>query len=385
MRFAAYIFLGGILAGNAVAQDIHRASFQCAEETVIPVKESGAAPDVLALMKAFNDRFPVDLADNLLRRAAAGKLSGEEKDSIKNGFLMTDEDDDGNVMVARVWKRSDGHRIFGVNFHIMADVLYDERVCFYDYDPAKETLTTYRDNPVSSFRPEFATATGAIKTYYSFEKDGVKVINETVDGLLFGMVSDYPRDGSGFKFRGAGISLSGKAYDTVKGISPAYYAFYDIDGDGNSELFFSDRNHAAEVIVAVTLNTGFDDRKWNQPAVLLSRSGEKGDDSGLPEFEFYERGVGLIGECGSGCRSFSYVILDRGRIDSRIEGYMLTPEELERLGGPENTDPGSCKITRRNGKNGELSYQECQDFFKGLGNPVKPDIKWNPLVSFEKP
>ena len=100
MRFAAYIFLGGILAGNAVAQDIHRASFQCAEETVIPVKESGAAPDVLALMKAFNDRFPVDLADNLLRRAAAGKLSGEEKDSIKNGFLMTDEDDDGNTALS---------------------------------------------------------------------------------------------------------------------------------------------------------------------------------------------------------------------------------------------------------------------------------------------
>ena len=384
MKLSALVLLGCLVTADAVAQDIHRASFQCADDTVIPVTGAGAAPDVLVLMKGFNSRFPVSLTANLIQRAAEGRLQSAEKNSIKNGFFMTAEDDDGNVVMAQVWNRSDGHRILGINFHVMADVLYDERVCFYDYDPAKETLTSYRDNPVSAFRPQFSTSTGVIKTYYSLEKSGVMVMNETVDGLLFGMTSEYAWNGSGFAFRGAGFSLTGKAYETVRGISPSEYAFYDIDGDGNSELLFRDRNHAAAVIVAVTPNAGFDEKKWNQPEVILSRTAEK-DEFGLPEFAFYEKGAGLIGECGSGCRSFSYVALDRGRIASRAEGYMLTPEELERLGGPENTDAGSCRISWRDGKSGELSYTEVQDYVQKLGKTVKADIKWYPLTSLEKP
>ena len=60
---------------------------------------------------------------------------------IKNGYAEIDDGGtDGAYMSACFWKRSNGHRLLAVRLGKPTDPFIDF-VCFYDYDPAKKTLT----------------------------------------------------------------------------------------------------------------------------------------------------------------------------------------------------------------------------------------------------
>ena len=266
MRLKTFLLPLFLFALEASASDLYPAYFKCAEEHVIAMPDASEKPDVLALMKAFQKEFPVALTGAFLEKAAAGKLSQEDQDLLKKGVFATEEDDDGNEVMARVWNAGD-RKLLGVSFHIMADVLYDEKVCFYSYDPKSRELKTV-SNELTSFRPQYASATGVVKSYYAFDEDSAEIMNENVDGLLFGMVSVFARDGASFRFRGARILLPAKRIREVKKINPAFYAFYDIDGDGNSELIFSDKGHAREKILSVVPNADLDSKKRSLPADL---------------------------------------------------------------------------------------------------------------------
>ena len=267
MRLQYFLLPLFLFALEASASDLYQAYFRCAEDHVIAVPETPEEPDVLSLMKVFHKEFPAALTGAFLEKAAAGRLSPEERELLKKGVFATEEDDDGNEVMARVWQDAGGRRLLGVLFHIMADVLYDENVCFYSYDPEARALKTV-SNELTSFRPQYASAAGVIKSYYAFEEDGAEIMNENVDGLAFEMVSVFARDGESFRFRGARILLPAKRIREVKKINPAFYAFYDVDGDGNSELVFSDKGHAREKILSVVPNADFDSQKRSLPADL---------------------------------------------------------------------------------------------------------------------
>ena len=59
----------------------------------------------------------------------------------KNGYAeVNDGGTDGEYMSLCYWKRNNGHRLFAVRLGKPTDPFIDF-VCFYDYDPAKKTLT----------------------------------------------------------------------------------------------------------------------------------------------------------------------------------------------------------------------------------------------------
>lgn len=268
MRLQYFLLPLFLFALEAPASDLYQAYFKCAEEHVIAVPDDPEEPDVLSLMKVFQKEFPAALTGAYLEKAASGKLSQEDQERLNKGVFATDEDDDGNEVMALVWNDAGGRKLLGVLFHIMADVLYDEEVCFYSYDPQSRELKTV-SNELTSFRAPYASAAGAVKSYYAFDENQAEIMNENVDGLQFGMVSVFVRDGASFRFRGARILLPAKRVREVKKINPAFYAFYDIDGDGNSELIFSDKKHAREKILFVTPDADLGSSKIALPAALF--------------------------------------------------------------------------------------------------------------------
>ena len=59
----------------------------------------------------------------------------------KNGYVSVgDAGTDGEYMSACFWKRTNGHELLAVRLGKPTDPFIDF-VCFYDYDPAKKTLT----------------------------------------------------------------------------------------------------------------------------------------------------------------------------------------------------------------------------------------------------
>lgn len=63
----------------------------------------------------------------------------------RNGYLeLNDAGTDGAYMSACYWNRKNGHKLFAVRLGKPTDPCIDF-VCFYDYDPAKKTLTPEPD------------------------------------------------------------------------------------------------------------------------------------------------------------------------------------------------------------------------------------------------
>ncbi len=126
----------------------------------VKVKGGGAAPGIVKLVQAFNKVWNVEVVEEVLRLAADPKFTrqvDEEYDSEtivdrKNGYMCVDSGGtDGDYMEACVWRRDNGHRLFAIRMGGPTDPEI-EVICFYDYDPATETLTP-EASPVDTFTP----------------------------------------------------------------------------------------------------------------------------------------------------------------------------------------------------------------------------------------
>ena len=126
----------------------------------IKVKGGGKTPDIVTLTKAFNQVWNVGVVSGVLKQAADPKFthaSDPEYDSEtivdrKNGYLCEDSGGtDSDYMEACVWRRDNGHRLFAICMGGPTDPEI-EVVCFYDYDPATETMTP-EASPADTFKP----------------------------------------------------------------------------------------------------------------------------------------------------------------------------------------------------------------------------------------
>ena len=131
----------------------------------IQVPDGGAQPDIIALLKAFHGAWPTETA-NVLLGMAADKVTrqlnpdtggGMEIDYKKGFATVQPGDTDDDRLFTAVWKRSNGHRLFGIwlytpsaNNRSKAD---GQALCFYDYDPKNAILSPETDNAVSRFQP----------------------------------------------------------------------------------------------------------------------------------------------------------------------------------------------------------------------------------------
>jgi len=126
----------------------------------IKVKGGGKTPDIVTLTKAFNQVWNVGVVRGVLQQAANPKFTHAEDPEYgsetivdrKNGYLCEDSGGtDSDYMEACVWRRNNGHRLFAICMGGPTDPEI-EVVCFYDYDPATETMTP-EASPADTFKP----------------------------------------------------------------------------------------------------------------------------------------------------------------------------------------------------------------------------------------
>lgn len=127
----------------------------------IQVPNGGQAPGIIALTQAFNRVWHTDVVSYVLNCAKNPKFTEVEDEEYgggtivdrANGYLSEDAGgSDGENMEACVWKRSNGHRLFAIQVSSNCDPDFSV-ICFYDYDPATQTLSPEK-SPVDTFQPK---------------------------------------------------------------------------------------------------------------------------------------------------------------------------------------------------------------------------------------
>ena len=125
----------------------------------IKVPNGGQSPDIVTLVKAFNQTWPNYVVGAVLDKAKNPKFTREVDEEYdteiivdrKNGFVSWDSGGtDGDSMEACVWRRNNGHRLFAIQVSSPVDPVITV-ICFYDYDPKTATLKP-EASPVDSFK-----------------------------------------------------------------------------------------------------------------------------------------------------------------------------------------------------------------------------------------
>ena len=167
------------------------------------IKVPGQKSDIVALFEAFYSEWPT-LAGNRIVHETNPKLAPSdyyyEEGSIidrKNGYLESAwyEGEDLGVISACVWNRKNGHKLFAVNFHAEKYFL-----CFYDFDPAKRTLTP-EESPI---KREHLNNPDKDPIWYTLPHEGktLEVIEDTGEEKI--ATTYYNFDGQNLKFAGHG-------------------------------------------------------------------------------------------------------------------------------------------------------------------------------------
>ena len=168
-------------------------------DKTIKVPNGGQAPDVVKLTQAFNSVWPTYVVRGILDRAANPyftEVTDEEYGGGTvvdrgNGYLCEDAGgSDGENMEACVWKRDNGHRLFAIQVSSNCDPDFSV-ICFYDYDPATQTLTP-ESSPVDTYQPKEGR-----DYWFSLPRHGKNfIITEMIHSEQVNLSSIYEFDGN---------------------------------------------------------------------------------------------------------------------------------------------------------------------------------------------
>jgi hypothetical protein len=169
----------------------------------------GQNSDIVALFEAFHNAWPTHEGNRIMHQANPEQYIGDEfyeDGSVidrKNGYVESawyenedgddeDKDEDIGMVSACVWKRNNGHKLFAVTF----DCTKKNFICFYDFDPAKRTLTP-EDSPI---KKEHLTNPDRDPSWYTLPHEGktLQVVEETPAGGVATIYYDF--DGQNLKF-----------------------------------------------------------------------------------------------------------------------------------------------------------------------------------------
>ena len=160
----------------------------------------GQKSDIVALFEAFYTVWPTIEGSRIVHTTNPSLAPDEtyyEDGSVinrKNGYVESAwyEGEDLGTISACVWNRKNGHKLFAVNFSCAPQFL-----CFYDFDPAKRTLTpeespVKRENQVYPDKAplwytlpeegkrlevaEDAPGDEVVSTYYDFDGQNLKFV-----------------------------------------------------------------------------------------------------------------------------------------------------------------------------------------------------------------
>lgn len=320
------------------------------------IKVAMAKPNIVQLMKAFQQTWPTYSGGELMKFAQS-KAKYDNNDKIvdlANGFVLYSEDDPDSesdeILQACVWNRSNGHRLFAVNLHAFTNEI--DVLCFYDFNP--QTLTLTPEKSLSNlFKPSFTGYRyrvelpqkgknlvvtehfGGLTIHHTYSWDGMKPVRPqiTMEKL------DYFQ------------SMFREEYFADDEHPFTQYTFVDIDFDGMPELWLSSEDEEVQAVFDV------------YPAAQLL-----GGQDGRRFLSFYPSVVGSSGTCGALCLSSIYAVMDEGNVKS----WLVEQTELDLSG-----EGDGISTYRLNGK--QISEKEGQKIINSFGHAIEYKPQWREL------
>ncbi len=165
----------------------------------ITVKNGGKSPDIITLLTAFHQKWPTYAVSEVLKHAPQLK-DGQQYESDddwrvlvnrRNGYADLSSNTDIDQMEACVWRRANGHRLFAVSLY-QQHVMPQNLLCWYDYDPATQTLRP-EASPVDEYKPNHKSS----HIGWSLPMEGTDLqISEHFDHWQTGITHIYKWDGT---------------------------------------------------------------------------------------------------------------------------------------------------------------------------------------------
>ena len=181
MRKTLFIFLCLLLAccgGAPKSEVVNIATIRDGwRGKTIETKNLGAQPNVMQLLRAFNEVWPSAGADSIIAEAGDRLFVSNDVTEGGSGKVFVDCEDfniayynEGTTSdkrtEARTYSKENGHTLLAV---LLEQVNHEEVqfCCFYDYDPATGAMTP-EDEPYADFKPQHE---GSILKYWLTEGD----------------------------------------------------------------------------------------------------------------------------------------------------------------------------------------------------------------------
>ncbi len=326
------------------------------KKTITGVKDGS----ILSLVRAFNNVWHNRPTTDLLKNPVSNDGEGDYDIVVDspNGYVSAFElGDDGESFSACVWKRNNGHRLFAFVFQKMHGLSISQIILFYDYDPAKATLTPER-NELTSFEPAFGTDYHPLT--YELPRIGKDVVVKEYFMNWYSSIEHiYKWDGMNHHLSNVKIEKFDqmrKLYtddnDEFEDSDFAKYTLYDFDEDGNPELWLSSQNEEYQAIYSIVAGE----------IRMLSSTYFK------TNFSFYSNSaIGAAGGCGTGCFYTRCVMLKDSKTYRTCEEFQMYNFEKDKLESSYTVDGQ------------EVSNEDGENMFKSLGEPIEIKPKFRQL------
>ncbi len=310
----------------------------------ITLKTPEKEPGIEKLAEAFNRQWPT-LAS-----------SGEKKVDAANGYMTSFVE--GQIQEACFWKLANGHRLFAVSFD-QPDEPVISAVLFYDYDPAKGTLTPTK-NGVLDFKPIFE---GSMHSFKLPQKGKDIIVDEYIPGWDKAIYHIYKFDGKTHNLAGSRIQDYDQMFKKYKEYDDMYksedatfakFALVDIDEDGNPELWFRSAKGGDGAFFAI--NGG-------NVSLLITENYHS-------VLAFYKGAIQQSGGCGTGCHMAEFVTLKDSQFGSRVRWFTQYSMDGEDVVEEEYTKDEK-----------PMTKAEGEKFVKSLGKDIDPNPVWHPLLA----
>ena len=315
--------------------------------------------DVIDMVKAFQKQWPTNcvamyLEDVKLPEAEQQYLSFYDPENNYAMFAEGSDDWDAEGMEAKIWERTNGHKLFAIAFdQYSSDV--KAFVAFFDYDPAKKTLTPETCLP-NSFTP---SGYNAIVGYLLPQYGELIEVNEYFWNWWYPLRHFYEWDGMNFTepevvFEGMD-EIMDEFYDdymTYEMDDFSKYALIDIDEDGEPEIWLSTEDEEYQVVLSVV---------EGEVKILAGQDFKR-------SLFFYKGVVGDAGGCGTGCYYVQYTILKNSAPESSLNNMQSYNFETD-------------GVDDEYYKDGEaITNEEGDALIESFGEPVEPQVEWHRLA-----
>ena len=228
-------------------------------------------------------------------------------------------------------------------------------VAFFDYDPAKKTLTPETCLP-NSFTP---SGYNAIVGYLLPQYGELIEVNEYFWNWWYPLRHFYEWDGMNFTepevvFEGMD-EIMDEFYDdymTYEMDDFSKYALIDIDEDGEPEIWLSTEDEEYQVVLSVV---------EGEVKILAGQDFKR-------SLFFYKGVVGDAGGCGTGCYYVQYTILKNSAPESSLNNMQSYNFETD-------------GVDDEYYKDGEaITNEEGDALIESFGEPVEPQVEWHRLA-----